>query len=119
MQKTDGLGLTGIIAVITAFTIVSVACRPDRSSSTSPANSPSPTAQQLALIEDLRKLAETQCGTKAEAIDVDAPLIAQGCDELDVVELIMMLEDKYNITIPDIEGERVTINSLARIIDKR
>jgi acyl carrier protein len=121
MRKTGGLGLTGIIAVITAFTIGSVACRPDRSSSTSPANSPSPspTAQQLALINDLRKLAETQCGAKADAIDVDASLLTQGCDELDVVELIMMVEDKYNITIPDIEGERVTVNSLARIIDKR
>ncbi|HKY44775.1 MAG TPA: phosphopantetheine-binding protein [Pyrinomonadaceae bacterium] len=105
--------------VIVALAMVSTGCQRESNPSTSPANSPTPTAQQLALIDDLRKLTETQCSTKAEAINIDAPLIAQGCDELDVVELMMMIEDKYNITTPDIEGERVTINSLARIINAR
>ena len=108
-----------VLAIVIALVIVSVACHRASSPSNSPANSASPTAQQLALINDLRKLAETQCGTKAEKIDVDASLLTVGCDELDVVELIMTVEEKYNVTIPDTPGESVTINSLARIINRR
>ena len=119
MQTKEDLVLTTFAAVIIALAVVSVACQRATSPSTSPANSPSPTAQQQALIDDLRKLAGTQCGTQAEAIDVDASLLNQGCDELDVVELIMMVEEKYNITIPDMPGERVTVNSLARIVNSR
>ena len=107
------------LVVIIALVIVSVACHRDRSSATSPANSPTPTAQQATLINDLRKLAETQCGAKAEKIDVDASLLTAGCDELDVIELIMTVEEKYNVTIPDAPGESVTINTLARIVNRR
>ena len=113
MQKKQAL--IGMIALI----IVSVACDRASSPSTSPANSPSPTAQQLALINDLRKLTETQCGIKAEAIDVNAPIQRQGCDDLDLVELVLTIEDKYNVTIPDSEADGATINSFARIINRR
>ena len=109
----------GITAVIIASVMVSIACRPDRSSSTSPANSPSPTAQQLALIDDLRKLTEGHCGIKTEAIDVNLPLQRQGCDDLDLVELIIAIEEKYNITIPDADADGASVNSLARIVNKR
>ena len=108
-----------VLAVIIAMVTVSVACHPASSPSKSPANSPSPSTQQVALIDDLRKLAETQCGTKAEKIDVDVSLLTVGCDELDVVELIMTVEEKYNVTIPDAPGESVTINILARIVNRR
>ena len=108
-----------ILAVIIALITVSVACHRTSSPSKSSANSPSPTTQQVALIDDLRKLAETQCGAKAEKIDVDASLLTAGCDELDVVELIMTVEEKYNVTIPDAPGESVTINGLARIVNRR
>ena len=50
---------------------------------------------------------------------MDASLETQGCDDLDVVELIMTVEEKYNIAISDDELQRATINNLARIINKR
>ena len=108
-----------VLVVIIALVIVSVACHRDRSSATSPANSPTPTAQQAALINDLRKLTEAQCGIKAETIDVNSPIQKQGCDDLDLVELVLTIEDKYNVTIPDTDANGATINSLARIINRR
>ena len=105
--------------VIIVLVIVSVACHRDRSSATSPANSPSPTAQQAAVINDLRKLAATQCGISEHAIDVNSPIQKQGCDDLDLVELVLTIEDKYNVTIPDSDADGATINSLARIINRR
>ena len=108
-----------ITVVIIALAMVSTGCQPDRSPSTSPANSPSPSAQQLALIDDLRKLTESHCGIKAEAIDVDAPLQKQGCDDLDFVELVMAIEEKYNMTISDADADGASVNSLARVINKR
>ncbi len=108
-----------VFTPIVALVIISVACHRPSSRSTSPSNSASPTAKQLAQIDDLRKLAETQCGTQAGKIDVNASLLTVGCDDLDVVELIMTIEQKYNVTIPDSETDGATINSLARIINKR
>ena len=108
-----------VLAAIIALGTVCIACHRPSSPSKLPANSASPTAQQVTLINDLRKLAEAQCGTKAEKIDVDASLLTAGCDELDVVELIMTVEEKYNVTIPDMPGESVNIKSLAQIVNRR
>ena len=108
-----------VLAAIIALVTVSIACHRASSPSKSQANSASPTAQQITLMNDLRKLAETQCGTKADKIDVDASLLTVGCDELDVVELIMTVEEKYNVPIPDMPGESVTIKSLAQTVSRR
>ena len=112
MQKKQAITL--ILALV-----ASVACHRAISPSNSLSNSPGPTAQQLALIDDLRKLTETQCGIKAETIDVNVPIQKQGCDDLDLVELVLTIEDKYNVTIPDNEAVGATINSLARIVNRR
>ena len=104
-----------VFTVIISLVIVSLAChRPS-----SPANSSSPSAQQVALIDDLRKLAATQCGIREQAVDVNSPLQKQGCDDLDLVELVMTIEEKYNVTIPDSDTDGATVNSLARIVNKR
>lgn len=104
-----------VFTVIISLVIVSLAChRPS-----SPANSSSPSAQQVALIDDLRKLAATQCGIREQAVDVNSPLQKQGCDDLDLVELVMTIEEKYNVTIPDADTDGATVNSLARIVNKR
>lgn len=34
-------------------------------------------------------------------VDVDKPLEQQGADKLDLVEIVMMLEEKFGIEIPD------------------
>lgn len=40
-----------------------------------------------------------------------------GCDSLDTVELVMVLEDHFDIEIPDHEAERMeTVNSLVNYV---
>ncbi len=42
-----------------------------------------------------------------------------GADSLDTVELIMQLEDEFNIEIPDEEAEKLTtVGSVAEYIEK-
>jgi acyl carrier protein len=105
-----------VLIVIAAVSITLGACGRTSGRSASTSNS---SAQQTAVVDELRKLAETQCGTRAEAIDPDTALETQGCDDLDVVELIMTVEEKYNLSIPDDQIDRVTINKLARIVNNR
>lgn len=100
--------------MIVAVSIAIAGCG-HTSRSTSPANS----ANSSALVNELRKLAENQCGAKAEAIDLEVRLQSQGCDDLDLVELVMTIEEKYNLTISDDQTDRATINSLARTINNR
>ena len=111
MRIKDQLVLLAIAVVSMTLT----ACGRAGGPASSPSNS---SAQQSAVINDLRKLVETQCGTNAEEIDPDKPIETQGCDELDVLELVMTVEEKYNLTISDEQTERVTINKLARIINR-
>ena len=101
--------------VVIALALLLVSCRRADSPSISRASSPSPTA----LIDDLRKLAATHCGIDEQTIDVNAPVQKQGCDDLDLVELIMSIEEKYKVPIPDAEADGASINSLARIINRR
>ena len=105
-----------VFAAIAVVMITLAACGGTSGPSTSNANS---SAHQTEVIDELRQLAETQCGTKAEAINPDVALEAQGCDDLDVVELIMTVEEKYKLPIPDDQIDHVTINKLARIVNNK
>jgi acyl carrier protein len=58
-----------------------------------------------------------------EDIDADAPLIggALGIDSIDTLELLVLLEKEYGVTVPDITvGRKVfaSVNSLADYIEK-
>ena len=56
-------------------------------------------------------------------IDVTKPLVAQGADELDIVEIVMAVEEAFNVEIPDSAiGENVneaTVTKLAEIVSGR
>lgn len=49
-----------------------------------------------------------------EEIDVDAPLINEGLglDSIDILELLVLLEKKYDITVPDIIAGRHIFSSV-------
>jgi acyl carrier protein len=43
-----------------------------------------------------------------------------GADSLDVVELMMALEEKYNLEIPDVDAEKIkTIQDVVLYIESR
>lgn len=60
-------------------------------------------------------------------IDVTKPLVAQGADELDLVEIVMAIEEAFKVEIPDSAiGENVneasktlTVAKLAEIVSRR
>ncbi len=60
---------------------------------------------------------------KASQIDVAKPLVEQGADELDIVEIVMALEEAFGKEIPDeAVGENVntvTVQKLAEIVSKQ
>jgi acyl carrier protein len=55
------------------------------------------------IVEKVRAIAAEILGVKASAVDVDVPLSKQkaAADELDLVEIVMALEEKFGIEIAD------------------
>ena len=51
---------------------------------------------------------------KPEEIDKDAPLIGEGLgiDSIDTLELLVLLEKEYGVTVPDINVGRTIFSSL-------
>jgi acyl carrier protein len=52
-------------------------------------------------VERVRQEAATILNKQPAEIDVTKPLVAQGADELDIVEIVLGLEEAFQITIPD------------------
>jgi acyl carrier protein len=54
---------------------------------------------------------------KPEDIDVDAPLIGGnlGIDSIDTLELLVLLEKQYGVTVPDVNVGRKVFSSIRSI----
>jgi acyl carrier protein len=60
-------------------------------------------------------------------IDVAKPLVAQGADELDIVEIVMAVEEAFKLEIPDSAiGENIgeatkilTVEKLAEVVSRQ
>lgn len=71
--------------------------------------------------ERIKPIIAEHLGIDDEAIVPNASFVDDlGCDSLDVVELVMALEDEFDIEIPDEEVEKlVTVGDLAAYIAKK
>ncbi|HDL4135985.1 TPA: acyl carrier protein, partial [Mannheimia haemolytica] len=59
--------------------------------------------------ERVKKIIVDQLGAKAEDVKPEASFIEDlGADSLDTVELVMALEEEFDIEIPDEEAEKIT-----------
>lgn len=60
-----------------------------------------------------------QLGVTSEQVTPEASFIEDlGADSLDTVELIMQLEDEFNLEIPDEEAEKLTtVGAVVEYID--
>ena len=57
----------------------------------------------------IRKIIIEQLGSEDADITLEASFIDDlGADSLDIVELIMALEEEFDIEIPDSEAEKIT-----------
>lgn len=66
--------------------------------------------------EKVIKMIAKKLGKKIEDVNLNSRLVEDlGADSLDVVELLMLLEDEYGITIPD--EEAVNLNTIGDIVN--
>jgi acyl carrier protein len=64
---------------------------------------------EMALSEDVKTIIAEQLGVKVEEVTDSASFVDDlGADSLDTVELVMALEEKFGIEIPDEDAEKMT-----------
>lgn len=71
-------------------------------------------------IDKVRELLASQLNISADEITEEKEIVKDlGADSLDIVEMLMMLEEEYNVTIPDEETVDIkTVGDIVRVLDK-
>ena len=68
------------------------------------------------MFEKIKKIIVEQLGVEEEEIAMESSFIDDlGADSLDIVELIMALEEEFDLEIPDSEAEK--ISTVGDIVD--
>jgi len=63
----------------------------------------------MALIDDVKAVVVEQLNVNADEVKEESKFVEDlGADSLDVVELVMALEEKFDIEIPDSDAENIT-----------
>ncbi len=64
---------------------------------------------EQAILNQVTEILVDQLGVEPEEITMEASFIDDlNADSLDIVELVMALEQEFDVTIPDEEAERIT-----------
>lgn len=73
------------------------------------------------ITERVKAIIVEQLGVGAEEVTPEASFIEDlGADSLDIVELIMALEEEYDIEIPDEDAEKIqTVKDVISYIEER
>lgn len=62
----------------------------------------------MALFDDIKEVVVEQLSVSPDEVKEDSKFVEDlGADSLDVVELVMALEEKFDIEIPDDEAEKI------------
>ena len=71
--------------------------------------------------EKVKKLLAEQLNIDAESIKPESNVIDDlGADSLDVVEMLMVLEDEFNVTVTDEESLKLkTVEDIVKLIDSK
>lgn len=71
--------------------------------------------------EKVKKLLAEQLNIPVEKITENSKVIDDlGADSLDVVEMLMTLEDEFNVTVTDEESVTLkTVGDIVKLIDKK
>ena len=72
-------------------------------------------------LEKVKKLLAEQLNIDANTITEKSRVIEDlGADSLDVVEMLMVLEDEFNVTVSDEESLKLkTVGDIVALIDKK
>lgn len=73
----------------------------------------------MATFDDVKAVVVEQLSVDGDSVKMDSKIIEDlGADSLDVVELVMALEEKFNLEIPDGDAEKlVKIEDVVNYID--
>ncbi|CAE09761.1 acyl carrier protein [Wolinella succinogenes] len=73
----------------------------------------------MAIFDDIKEVVVEQLNVNPEEVKEESKFVEDlGADSLDVVELVMALEEKFNIEIPDEEAEKIaTVGDVVRYIE--
>jgi len=73
----------------------------------------------MALLEDVKEVVVEQLNVNPDEIKEDSKFVEDlGADSLDVVELVMALEEKFDIEIPDADAEKIaTVSDAIKYIE--
>ncbi len=73
----------------------------------------------MALIDDVKEVVVEQLNCNADEVKEDSKFVEDlGADSLDVVELVMALEEKFDIEIPDSDAEAIaTVGDAIKYIE--
>lgn len=74
----------------------------------------------MSIIEKVKGIIVEQLGVEEEEVKMEASFIEDlGADSLDIVELVMALEEEFEIVIPDEEAEKIrTVGEAVRYIQE-
>ena len=74
----------------------------------------------MALFDDIKEVIVEQLNVSPEEVKPESKFVEDlGADSLDVVEMIMALEEKFEIEIPDNEAEKIkTVQDAVDYIEK-
>ena len=62
----------------------------------------------MAIFDDVRDVVVEQLSVAPDAVKLESKIIEDlGADSLDVVELVMALEEKFEVEIPDSDAEKL------------
>ncbi len=73
----------------------------------------------MALIDDVKEVVVEQLNVNPDEVKEDSKFVEDlGADSLDVVELVMALEEKFDIEIPDSDAEAIaTVGDALKYIE--
>ena len=74
----------------------------------------------MANIDKLKEMIANQLSISVEEVSEEKEIVKDlGADSLDIVEMLMTLEEEYNITIPDEETVDIkTVGDIANVLGK-
>ncbi len=74
----------------------------------------------MALIDEVKEVVVEQLNVNPDEVKEDSKFVEDlGADSLDVVELVMALEEKFDIEIPDTDAEKiVTVADAIKYIEE-
>jgi len=75
----------------------------------------------MALIDEIKEVVVEQLSVSPDEVKEDSKFVEDlGADSLDVVELVMALEEKFDIEIPDDEAEKIqTVKDVIDYIESK